>query len=232
MAPGSDEDRLSVLVDDLLWHVLSFLPGDDSVQTCVLSPRWRDLWRSTTNLCFNLDDWTIQNSNLDDWSSIVARERFEQLVKLIIHLRGNSPVVKCKITSYPDEYDGPCASGTFTYTEMLIKYALTCQAEELIVNTFDFEEHRVLDGPLISQHLKTIHLEGVYLEASTLNFSRCPVLEELKMQHCSIVVHKIYSKSLKRMCITGRCSFPPYFNTRIFASGLTDLQLDGFEGFL
>jgi hypothetical protein len=221
MAPGSDEDRLSVLVDDLLWHVLSFLPGDDALQTCVLSPRWRDLWRSTTNLRFNLDDWP----------SIRTRERFEQLVKLFIHLRGKSPLVKCKINAYPDESDSYIVSCTYTYTKMLIKYALTCQAEELIVNTLDFDEDPpAFDVPLISQHLKTIHLDWVYLEGSGLNFSRCTVLEELKMQHCMIHAHKISSKSLKRMYITNSCSFLQNSHTRIFAPGLTDLQLDGFEG--
>ncbi|XP_040247415.1 F-box protein At1g19070-like [Aegilops tauschii subsp. strangulata] len=73
IAAASDADRFGDLTDDLLWHVLSFLPSDDALQTCVLDTRWRDLWRRTTSLHFNVDDC----------------ERFRRLVKLIINSAGS-----------------------------------------------------------------------------------------------------------------------------------------------
>ncbi|VAI50925.1 unnamed protein product [Triticum turgidum subsp. durum] len=88
----------------------------------------------------------------------------------------------------------------------------------------------VLDVPLISQHLKILHLNRVDLKRSTLNFSRCSVLEELEMQDCYIDARRISSKSLKRLCITDFCSFPTKFHIRIFAPGLISLQLDNFDG--
>ncbi|CAM0943289.1 unnamed protein product [Alopecurus aequalis] len=48
MPPGVD--RISVLPDEILLYLLSFLPVQDTVRTCVLAQRWRHLWKSTTKL--------------------------------------------------------------------------------------------------------------------------------------------------------------------------------------
>jgi hypothetical protein len=65
-----------MITDDLLRHVLSFLPPGDALQTCVLETRWRDHWRRTANLDFHVDVM----------SRFPRRGRFEQLAKLIIHI--------------------------------------------------------------------------------------------------------------------------------------------------
>uniref|UniRef100_A0A0D3FT06 F-box domain-containing protein n=1 Tax=Oryza barthii TaxID=65489 RepID=A0A0D3FT06_9ORYZ len=46
--PEADEDgdRLSALPDCLDHTIMSFLPAQQALQTCALSRRWRDLWRS------------------------------------------------------------------------------------------------------------------------------------------------------------------------------------------
>ncbi|CAL4897453.1 unnamed protein product [Urochloa decumbens] len=53
-ARGSAPDRLSALSDELVCHVLSFLPSRQAVQTTVLSKRWMDLCRSCLD-AFRLD---------------------------------------------------------------------------------------------------------------------------------------------------------------------------------
>ncbi|PUZ45438.1 hypothetical protein GQ55_8G223600 [Panicum hallii var. hallii] len=50
---GGDADRLSALPDSLLHAVMSFLKARQAVQTCVLSARWRHLWRSVP--CLDVD---------------------------------------------------------------------------------------------------------------------------------------------------------------------------------
>ncbi|RLM66614.1 hypothetical protein C2845_PM16G08280 [Panicum miliaceum] len=39
-------DRLSSLPDRLIHHILSFMKARQVVRTCVLSTRWKHLWRS------------------------------------------------------------------------------------------------------------------------------------------------------------------------------------------
>ncbi|CAJ2645187.1 unnamed protein product [Trifolium pratense] len=47
---GDNSDRLSNLPDHLLLHIMEFMPIKHSIQTCVLSKRWKDLWKSLTML--------------------------------------------------------------------------------------------------------------------------------------------------------------------------------------
>ncbi|KAI9108089.1 hypothetical protein K1719_020962 [Acacia pycnantha] len=86
-------DSISGLPDSLLLHILSFLQTKDAVQTCVLSKRWRHLWRSLPNLHF-------------DDRSFPSVEFFVQFVDAALHLvRLNSVqmfVLKCKRFSVPE----------------------------------------------------------------------------------------------------------------------------------
>ncbi|CAL5089486.1 unnamed protein product [Urochloa decumbens] len=52
-------DRLSALPDGLIHTVLSFLPAPEVVRTCLLSWRWRNLWRSAPHINLNERDFGI-----------------------------------------------------------------------------------------------------------------------------------------------------------------------------
>jgi hypothetical protein len=41
-------DRFGALQDNILKHVLSFLPSRDAVKSAAFARRWRHLWRSTS----------------------------------------------------------------------------------------------------------------------------------------------------------------------------------------
>ncbi|XBI75692.1 hypothetical protein VPH35_069033 [Triticum aestivum] len=43
-------DRIGDLPDEIVHHILSFLPAQEAVRTSVLARRWRHLWRSATGL--------------------------------------------------------------------------------------------------------------------------------------------------------------------------------------
>ncbi|KAM6580527.1 hypothetical protein CsatA_004301 [Cannabis sativa] len=62
----ADEDRISKLPDALITHILSFLPTEEVVRTCLLSKRWKlicctimsiNMW-NTARKVRNL--WSIQ----------------------------------------------------------------------------------------------------------------------------------------------------------------------------
>ncbi|XBH96101.1 hypothetical protein VPH35_086561 [Triticum aestivum] len=50
------DDRLSALPDDLLCVILSRLKALQTVRTCVLSMRWRHLWRAVPRLDIDIDE--------------------------------------------------------------------------------------------------------------------------------------------------------------------------------
>ncbi|XP_061371771.1 putative F-box/FBD/LRR-repeat protein At1g78760 [Gastrolobium bilobum] len=46
----NNEDRLSDLPDCVLIHLMSFVPTKDAIQTCMLSKRWKGLWKRLPTL--------------------------------------------------------------------------------------------------------------------------------------------------------------------------------------
>lgn len=206
------EDPFRRLPDELLRHVLSFLQSDHALQTCVLDTRWRDLWRRETTLNLNSYDYGLKRE---------AWKRFKRIVNLVIKVRGNSPLKCCVLTSFSGDKDA----------ELWVKYALTCQVKCLKV-TSDYLglPVRYDDAPFISQHLKILNFFNAKFQGSSLDFSNCPALHNLKMAHCFIHASTISSESLKHLCITTFSKFPRDSHVRIVAPNLITLQLDGFEG--
>ena len=63
-------DRLSSLPDCLLHTIMSFLQARQAVQTCMLSTRWRHLWRSVPCLDIDLAEFkTVPVSDNNSGSS-------------------------------------------------------------------------------------------------------------------------------------------------------------------
>ncbi|KAJ3687055.1 hypothetical protein LUZ61_016219 [Rhynchospora tenuis] len=52
-----DLDRLSKLPDEILHRIMSFMKVRHTVQTCILSKRWKNLWRQLPYLNFNRLDF-------------------------------------------------------------------------------------------------------------------------------------------------------------------------------
>uniref|UniRef100_A0ACD5ZXA7 Uncharacterized protein n=1 Tax=Avena sativa TaxID=4498 RepID=A0ACD5ZXA7_AVESA len=134
----------------------------------------------------------------------------------------------------------------YPYADLWIQYALICKVRVLDIFCQDDAPHNIqLDVPLVSERLTTLNLNQVDLERCaalvdsklSLDFSSCPLLKDLRMQRCRICVHKISSKSLERLRITGLTSFNPLYRTarknlhprlRISAPSLISLVLGYF----
>ncbi|KEH34263.1 cytochrome C biogenesis protein ccsA [Medicago truncatula] len=59
---NENEDRLSDLPDNVLLHILSFLNTKYAVQTCILSTRWKNLWKHIPTLILHcLEFPTMEN---------------------------------------------------------------------------------------------------------------------------------------------------------------------------
>ncbi|KAJ0914852.1 putative F-box domain, leucine-rich repeat domain superfamily, F-box-like domain superfamily [Helianthus annuus] len=78
MRMNVEDDRLSVLPDDRILKILSFVGLKDAIRTSVLSPRWRHLWTSIPRLSFSsLDFRTIHK--LSDFVNHVLSRRNKQV---------------------------------------------------------------------------------------------------------------------------------------------------------
>jgi hypothetical protein len=71
------KDRLSDLTDCVILHILSFLNTKDAVQTCILSPRYKDLWKRVPALVLHSTDFRTY-------------KKFTKFVSKVLSLRDSS----------------------------------------------------------------------------------------------------------------------------------------------
>ncbi|KAM0900100.1 hypothetical protein ACQ4PT_020823 [Festuca glaucescens] len=91
VAAASGDDRISAQPDDVLLQVLSLLPSEEVVRTCVLSRRWRQLWESTPTV-------RIARDGIRPWSV----EWLDTFLRHLMLLRDNSsPLDDCEISCCP-----------------------------------------------------------------------------------------------------------------------------------
>ncbi|KAL0710577.1 hypothetical protein Bca4012_017555 [Brassica carinata] len=99
-------DRLTSLPDELLYHILSFLPTKSAVVTSALSKRWLNLWKLNPNL--DIDDSVFIHAE-DDGNKGKRediRQSFVSFVDSVLAMQGDSPIntfsLKCVTGIHPD----------------------------------------------------------------------------------------------------------------------------------
>ncbi|CAM0870374.1 unnamed protein product [Alopecurus aequalis] len=199
-------DGIESLPDEVMQHVLSFLPVADAVRICVLARRWRGLWKSIPVL-------RVTSEGSVTW--------LNKFVNNLLLLRDHSvPLNACEIqvSTFKEKYEKP-------HISIWIRHALLCQARILSVRLgrpYYFLELEYL--PLNSCHLESLELCNIQLNDRILNFSSCPALQELWMKDCSIMGDTIMSQSLTRLTILN-CSFCHDERARISVPSLVALEL-------
>uniref|UniRef100_A0ACD5W6V3 Uncharacterized protein n=2 Tax=Avena sativa TaxID=4498 RepID=A0ACD5W6V3_AVESA len=206
-------DRIGALPDEILHHLLSFLPAQEAVRTCVLARRWRHLWKFATGL---------RIVEFEDARSVQDVRKF---VDHLLILRGH-----VGLNTFELELSG-FSEDDVPYLNLWTRLAVLCNVRALTLHLYHIEFLCAkLDGlPLVSQHLRTLDLRGVSLQGSFLDFSRCPALEDLKMRHCQIDVDKMSSLSLKRLSIIF-CRSALDHRVSVSAPCLVSFTLDSFAG--
>ncbi|GAB4833148.1 hypothetical protein Ancab_031393 [Ancistrocladus abbreviatus] len=205
------EDRISNLPDEVIGHILSFLPTKKIVQMSVLSSRWRFLWTSMTKFYFNeldlLDYRTLFNENnryeevLGIFGSFVDNvislcdalksihefklncQQFWNLscINAWIHFAVSRNVNKLSLCV--EAFDTCTEAYIFSPSTPLPKCSLTCNSLVVLKlnSRFDVE----IPTSIVSfPHLKELHLHGVYpadLQVTQKLLYMCPVLEDLKL---------------------------------------------------
>jgi len=185
--PSAGLPSFDALPDEVLHHVLSFLPAQEAVRTCVLAWRWRHLWKSATGL-------RILCGEDPEAASVTDIRDF---VDHLLLLRGGSPLDTCMLDlcGYEDE-DIP-------RMKLWIRHVLMCivQVLSLDISRLNFAWDPWLELgnlPLVSQNLKRLTVKWRQFNDSLFDFSSCPALEALEFEDCGFHdCHRILSQSLK-----------------------------------
>jgi hypothetical protein len=81
----SGADRIGALHIDLRLRVLSLLPADEAVRTCMLSREWRGLWRKMPSL-------RLVHHKDTSSSRFTAPKRFDDFVNYLLLFRDSLPL--------------------------------------------------------------------------------------------------------------------------------------------
>ncbi|XP_078162225.1 F-box protein At4g22280-like [Carex rostrata] len=237
MMEGGDfaRDRISGLPDPLLTHILSFLPTEEAVCTCILSKRWMRVWASLPVLVF--DDHKSPAQNLTEEEIQRLEAKFVRLLGGVIFNREKLTLDTFKLTWWVNEWSSHylvygflrCAvmrrprvlsihmlfytflnlpDSIFTCTsieEMSIR--LETDDNVVVVNEFNFLQMRSINLPF----LKSLELGKMDLNDDIMRMfiSGCPVLENLVLKDCWLEVSMISSNVLKKLVLMHCCQFYP-----------------------
>ncbi|RZC46962.1 hypothetical protein C5167_039912 [Papaver somniferum] len=89
---NSEEDRISILPESLIHHILSFMSITYAVQTCVLSKRWQYIWTSMPVLRFSNNyvcDWEASDDDFYE-EPYFRTKGFLKFVDRVLKLRDNN----------------------------------------------------------------------------------------------------------------------------------------------
>jgi len=192
-------DRLSALPDGLIHTVFSFLPAPEVVRTCLLSRRWRSLWRSAP--CINLDmhDFGIPVVTIRDGALEEKWARFEDFATNLLLFHDN--------TSSLGEFRLSSRIYNQRHVDQWIRRGIEYCPSVLKIPILNFPCFKF--PPIVGSnfcHLKTLHLRKVDLGShfAGLLCSNCPVMEDLELTSCDFSGNSsqgITSSSLKILAL-------------------------------
>ncbi|KAI3867069.1 hypothetical protein MKX03_007346, partial [Papaver bracteatum] len=218
---GEDYDRLSNLPESLIHHILSLIDMKYSVQTSVLSKRWRYMWTPLRTLSMNYDYSTHRNlhGDVDDYMYFVER---------VLMLRDNA----CDIQKFHlicHKYLAPFTEINFPLDtwmlgavrrnvqdllldlplpeeSMLPPCIFTCKSLTKLVLCCDSYNQAMVTLPKSFDlpNLKSLKLKGLTIYDIDLTnkfLSSCPVLESLAITRSSLDLTDINTPNLKYLTL-------------------------------
>ncbi|XBI85221.1 hypothetical protein VPH35_093402 [Triticum aestivum] len=189
-------DLFGALPDELLSHVLSFLPSRDAVHTSLLSRRWRHLWRSAPAIHVRGEGdafCAFVNSLLmgRDAASAPPLRSFE--------IDANLKKLRDFLLPYSDRWE------VNPQVDLWVTHALSVGRARSLTARFHQQQDVLWKPrrplPFASPHLTTIHLDTIRLVDGQLDFSCCPALLRLNLEGCDLYGDALVSPSLERLTI-------------------------------
>ncbi|KAH1033857.1 hypothetical protein AAZX31_20G000900 [Glycine max] len=202
---GGGKDRLSELPDSVLVHIMELMETRNAVQTCVLSQRWKNLWRRMTRLSFNHPRTFSRYHNFVS-HVLSGRDHSVSLIDLLfVVLHSTSATLLHDVISYAvshnvqqltiyidtlDCINGATPSFQLSKTPFVPLLFPSPSLTSLKLSSVFIGYSLELPKSLLLPSLKTLHLTNVHFTASDHNnnfvepFSTCHMLNTLVIQYC------------------------------------------------
>ncbi|KAI8012320.1 F-box/FBD/LRR-repeat protein [Camellia lanceoleosa] len=220
LSDSKGKDRISNLPDEILSHILCFMPTKYAARTSLLSTRWKSIWTS------------VHIIDLDSFSERGHNERssgFMDFVDRLLLLR-NSPNLnkfrlRCRFGYYnPYRLNSwICTVIKLNVKELVLNFKIDQLVVELPRSLFTSVNLVVLKlagdvffrfpMPVFWPSLKVLHLHSLtFLDDDSFQniLSGCPVLEELDIERTNrgdnIKTLCICSSTLKKLCMYNSSS--------------------------
>ncbi|KAL1534206.1 F-box/LRR-repeat protein-like protein [Salvia divinorum] len=178
-------DRISGLPDEIIHIMLSFLPLREAAATSLLSNRWSDLWKHSSNLdfvdatrCHNMKTTAIEHESWD-----VSTCKNVKMVNSVLESHQALFLKEFRLQFYIN------SSAQSTITKWL-EFVWSRQVERLNLKFICYSpKHMVVLGDLVGemrpmQHLKILSLRSLMIsgEDISLFLRNCPLLRELNIE--------------------------------------------------
>ncbi|EES12212.1 hypothetical protein BDA96_06G097000 [Sorghum bicolor] len=185
-------DRLSSLPDCLIHHIMSFLKARQVVQTCVLSTRWRHLWRSVPCLDIDQEEFKTAGPNRDEekeWHDFADFTDHLLIPNNISIAHLDTFQLQLSVSKYPYDKDKQAARW--------IRHGIKYSGQDPGIQCMKLNS--------ASWRLKRLHLSNLYLDDSFMNHisSGCQYLEDLELKSCNCSFHEITSHTMKNLILKG-----------------------------
>uniref|UniRef100_A0A0E0M566 F-box domain-containing protein n=1 Tax=Oryza punctata TaxID=4537 RepID=A0A0E0M566_ORYPU len=192
LAHAAGMDWLSDLPDEILHRIMCFLNARQAVQTCVLSRRWRNLWRTVPCI----------NAEIKEFHFVRFQRRemaFKRFVNRLLELRDPIAMMHTFWLRYHKMYSTSSSADANTW----ISHALQKQARVLEVVMYPCHQLVLDHSRFTSCYLRRIGFSGVRLDQGFFKQleAGCPALEDLLLHRCTIKDDKISSQTLKVLTI-------------------------------
>ncbi|EEC66510.1 hypothetical protein OsI_32625 [Oryza sativa Indica Group] len=193
-AQDSGRDWLSGLPEGVLHRIMSFLDSRQAVRTCVLSRRWRDLWRSVPRVHADICD-LIPDRIIDVEGEKAKMVVFNSFINRLLERRDPTASIEtffCRCC-IPDEDGNGSADANRWISYGLQKNAWFLEVVMLL-------KPLELDPSVFSSiYLRRIAFDNVFMDQGFFKQLQmgCPALERFDLDGCIVADDEISSNTLK-----------------------------------
>jgi len=157
----ASDDRISSLSDCVLSHILSFLPTHTCVQTSILSPRWRHIWKDLTVLHLSDDSFKFDANFIQNLDKRFQHfEKFADFVKNVLSHRMPYKVQKMNLSCTKSLVDNKvCQDSINTWVHSVVGSDL----KELNLTVYSIDSYHFELPIALSTCTNLVSLRQVYL---------------------------------------------------------------------